>query len=778
MVKDAPKTAPDAKATATPSASAPGDGPAAEQTAHAHELDRLTRDGVDRERLVAAIHDLVAVGEIGGPEPLIEELRSYLPGADAELVRRAFRFAAAAHHGQKRQDGQPYFVHPIAVARVLLRLRLDEASICAGLMHDVVEDCGVLRTEIAQRFSEDIAHIVDGVTKLDKLTFARSEEKQAENIRKMLVAMARDIRVLLIKLADRLHNMSTLDAMTPVKQKRIAAETLDIYAPLANRLGIGWMKADLEDLCFRYLEPDSYESLRVQVGEKRAERELYVGRVVQLLKGELIAAELPTAQVSGRPKHFYGIWRKMQKSGGNIANVHDLTAFRIMVDSTEHCYRALGVVHGRFLPIPGRFKDYIALPKANNYRSLHTTVIGPDNRPVEVQIRTHEMHRFAEMGVAAHWRYKERGAAIRPRDEASFFWLKQLLELTREAPDADEFLDNVRADLFGDEVYTFTPAGDVRALARGSTPVDFAYSVHTRVGETTVGAKVNGHMVPLDTQLRNGDIVEIITRSDAHPSVSWLQFVRTSRAKSKIRNHVRAAERQQALEVGRSRVEKALRKHKISFARLERAETLPAAISHFRQQTIDELLIAVGYGKTGALAVVYQVFPETRPREPQKSDDAPKRSRKPATEAAAIVIDGIEDVLVRYPRCCAPVPGDDVVGYVTRGRGLTIHQRTCPRALDSDPMRRVDVAWNRERGGSARVTVRVETGNGPGMLEKMSSRFGEHGVNIRGVHAKVHDKMRATTTFECEVRDRDQLERVIRDLRGLPFVQRVDRIGG
>ena len=738
---------------------------------------RLARDGIDRDRLVAAIDDLVSVGEVGGPELLVEELRSYLPSADVEMVRRAWRFGAAAHHGQKRKGGGPYYTHPIAVARLLLRLRLDEASVCAGLLHDVVEDCGVKLEEIRARFSDDIAHIVDGVTKLDKIPFTRSEEKQAENFRKMLVAMAKDIRVLLLKLADRLHNMSTLDAMTPPKQKRIASETLDIYAPLANRLGIGWMKVELEDLCLRYLEPEAYASLKKSVGERKVAREAYVARVVEVLRGEMAAAELTSAAVTGRPKHLYGIWRKMKASHVEFESVHDVTAFRVEVDSLEQCYRALGVVHSRFLPIPGRFKDYIALPKPNNYQSLHTTVIGPDNRPIEVQIRTHEMHRIAEMGVAAHWRYKERGAAIRPRDEARFGWLKQLLELNKEAPDADEFLENMRTDLFADEVYTFTPAGDVKAFPRGSTPLDFAYSVHTRVGETTVGARVNGNMVSLDTQLRNGDIIEIITRSDAKPSKGWLQFVRTGRAKSKIRNFIRAAERAQALDLGRDRLEKALRKHKISLARADKHEKLQACVAHFRLQTAEELWIAIGYGKVAAASVVEQLYTETRKVEVVKPPPA-KRARKGATDDAGIVIDGISDVLVRFPRCCAPVPGDDVVGFVTRGRGLTVHQRTCPRALDSDPMRRVEVSWNHDRGGSARVTVRVESGNAPGMLEKMSSRFGEAGVNIRGVQAKLIDKLNAVTTFELEVSDRDQLDRVIRDLRGLAFVRRVDRMGG
>lgn len=739
------------------------------------------RDGIDPDRFAAAAADLVAVGETG-PERLCETLRAYLPGADVEMVRRAWRFAAAAHHGQQRKGGGPYFTHPIAVAERVLRLRLDESSVCAGLLHDVVEDCDVKLEQIRARFSDDIAHIVDGVTKLDKIPFARSEEKQAENFRKMLVAMSKDIRVLLIKLCDRLHNMATLDAMTPAKQKRIAVETIEIYAPLANRLGIGWMKIELEDLCFRHLEPAGYADLKRAVGERKVQREAYIHSVVELLCRDLFAADLHDAAVSGRSKHLYGIWRKMQESNVPYERIHDAQAFRVLTENTEQCYRALGVVHSSFTPIPGRFKDYIALPKPNNYQSLHTTVLGPDNKPVEVQIRTHEMHRIAENGVAAHWRYKERGAAVRPRDEARFTWLKQLLELSKEAPDSDEFLENMRVDLFADEVYTFTPAGDVKVFPRGATPVDFAYSVHTRVGETTVGAKINGQIVSLDRQLRNGDIIDIMTRSDSRPSKGWLTFVRTSRAKTKIRNYVRAAERAHAHDLGRDRLEKALRKHKISVSRAERNERLPATLSQFRSQTFDELLIGIGYGKIEPRPVVEHLFPETAPvlKTPVVAEDTTtKRNRKTKRgDEAEIVIDGIEDVLVRFARCCAPVPGDDVVGFVTRGRGITVHQRLCARALDSDPLRRIDVNWTRQQGGTARVTVRVHSGNGPGMLEKMSSRFREAGVNIRSVKANLVDKLSAVSTFELEVDDRAQLERVIADLRGLDFVHRVDRLGG
>ena len=709
---------------------------------------------------------------------LIALVREYLPDADGQLISEAYDFAAHHHYGQYRKSGKPYFDHPVSVAGVLIKLRLDEASVCAGLLHDVVEDCECSLDDLEARFSTDIAHIVDGVTKLDKIPFTRKEHKQAENFRKMLVAMSKDIRVLLIKLADRLHNMSTMQHMKPRKARIKSLETIEIYAPLANRLGIHWMKSQLEDYCFEHLYPEDFKDLKSRVGRRDPERKAYTNRVVRLLKTELARADMVGVRVYGRPKHLFGIYRKMGQQKLPFEQIYDAMGFRIVVQTIEQCYQALGVVHSKFTPIPGRFKDYIALPKANNYRSLHTTVIGPDNQHVEVQIRTMEMHQIAENGVAAHWRYKEKSAAIKTRDEERFTWLKQLMELNEQVSDSDEFLDNMRIDLFNDEVYAFTPAGEVKVFPRGATPVDFAYSIHTRVGETTTGAKVNGQMVTLDTQLRNGDVIEIMTRSDARPNQDWLEFVQTARAKTKIRNSVRREQRARAKDVGNDLLEKAFRRAKHSLTRVQRHDDFDKMLSSFRVQTFDELAIQVGYGKVEPTRVVERLLPDeaaaVEPEPPVITE--PKRGRRREGKAA-IVVAGIDDVMVRFPRCCSPVPGDDVIGFVTRGRGITVHRRSCPRALDSDPLRQIECAWDLSRGSSAHSVVRVHTGNSAGMLADMTQRFREAGVNILSANCRSVGKRRAISEFEVEVKDISQLQSLLDKLGRLDFVHRVERVG-
>ncbi|MCO4760264.1 MAG: bifunctional (p)ppGpp synthetase/guanosine-3',5'-bis(diphosphate) 3'-pyrophosphohydrolase [Myxococcales bacterium] len=712
-------------------------------------------------------------------DELVAQMRTYLPSAEGELLKKAWLYGAAHHHGQRRKSGAPYYMHPVAVAQLIMRMRLDEASICAGLLHDVVEDTPVTTADITALFSEDIAHIVEGVTKLDKIPFSRTEHKQAENFRKMLIAMSKDIRVLLIKLCDRLHNMSTLEAMRPDKQQRIALETLEIYAPLANRLGMGWMKSQLEDLCFRYLYPDDYTSLKADVGQRRTEREAYVKRVVALIRTSLSAAGLDDVALSGRPKHLYGIYRKMKRQNLPYAQIYDAQGFRVLTDSVEQCYRALGVVHSKFTPIPGRFKDYIALSKANNYQSLHTTVMGPAGQQIEIQIRTKEMHRIAENGVAAHWRYKEAGKAISPKDEERFTWLKQLLEWNAGVSDNDEFLDNMKVDLFNDEVYTFTPAGELKVFPRGATPVDFAYAVHTRVGETALGAKVNGRITTLNTELRNGDVVEIMTRADSRPSRGWLDFVKTARAKTKIRNYIRQEQRSRALDIGRDLLEKAFRRGGYSLTRAEKHENFAKMLSRFRTQTFEELQIQVGYGKIAADEVVRWLLPTEEEGEPQPPPPpSPRRAKKMrGSGPATVVVAGINDVVVRLGRCCTPVPGDDIIGFVTRGRGITVHQYRCPRARDADPLRRIDVGWSDGAEDEvAPVTVRVHTGNSPGMLAEMTQRFRESGVNILQANCRAVNSRRAVNEFEVEVKNADQLASVIRGLKKLQFVHKVERV--
>jgi GTP pyrophosphokinase len=713
-------------------------------------------------------------------DELVATLRSYLPESDHQLVRRAYAFAARCHAGQVRKSGEPYFAHPVAVAFLLTRLRLDGASISAGLLHDVAEDTTVSIDEIAQRFNGEIAAIVDGVTKLDKIKFASREQKQAENFRKMLVAMSRDIRVLLIKLADRMHNMSTLLSMRPDQQRRIAQETLEIYAPLANRLGIGWMKAQLEDLCFRHLHQEEYRKLAALVGQRVAERQAYVDEVVGELRKILGTEGLSGADVSGRPKHLYGIWRKMTAQNVTYDQIYDAQGFRVLVEDLKECYAALGAVHTAWKPIPGRFKDYIALPKANRYQSLHTSVIGPYAERIEVQIRTREMHRVAEEGVAAHWRYKERGESIAVRDEERFAWLKQLLEWHVGVKDSDEFLDSMKVDLFADEVYTFTPKGDVKVLPRGATPVDFAYAIHTKVGERCVGAKVDGAMVPLRHQLRNGNIIDILTRQDAHPSSDWLEFVVTARARTKIRTYIHAEQRQRALEVGTDLLEKAFRRVRFSLSRVQSHEKFPRLLQHFGVSSFDDLAVLVGYGKVEAADAATWILPEEKLAEPVVETPQVKRPRKADKKksGAAITVSGYDDVLVRFGKCCAPVPGDPIVGVVTRGRGITIHARGCPQALAADSLRRLDCEWNRETGAAATVMVRVYSENEAGLLAAMSARFTEAGIDIQSAHCRVVEGRKAVNDFEVTVSSIDQLQGVIASLSRLKGVTRVERVRG
>ena len=707
-------------------------------------------------------------------DELLATMRSYLPDVDQEIVRRAYAFAARSHDGQIRKSGEAYFGHPVDVAFLLTRLRLDSASICAGLLHDVVEDTTVSVEEISKRFSREIAEIVDGVTKLDKIKFSSREQKQAENFRKMLVAMSKDIRVLLIKLADRLHNMRTLEHMKPEAQKRIAQETLEIYAPLANRLGVGWMKSQLEDLCFRHLYTDDFEKLNQEVGRRQSERQAYVAEVVDILRNIMVEEGLQHASVYGRPKHLYGIWRKMQQSKLPYGEIYDAQGFRILVDDVRECYQALGAIHTHFKPIPGRFKDYIALPKPNRYQSLHTSVIGPGAERIEVQIRTAQMHRQAEEGVAAHWKYKERGDSLRVRDEERFSWLKQLLEVHVGVKDSDEFLDSMKIDLFSDEVYTFTPRGDLKVVPRGSTPVDFAYAVHSAIGDHIVGARVDGHMVTLRHQLRNGAIVEILTRTDAHPSSDWLEFVVTARAKTRIRNYVHAEQRERALEVGTDLLEKAFRRVKFSVARAQAHERFGKMLAHFRLASWDELVVAVGYGKVDATHVVEHLLPDSKPEEPKEE---PKRQRKAVPSGGpAISVSGFDDVMVRMGNCCAPVPGEPIIGVVTRGRGITVHRRGCHFVLDADPMRRLDCEWNSESKSGTTVAVRVYSENETGLLAAMSQRFTEAGLSILTANCRVIDGHRAINDFEVVVHNLAQLQGILASLGRIRGVTRVERV--
>ena len=709
-------------------------------------------------------------------DDILDKVRACHPEADLDPVKQAFVFAARAHEGQKRRSGDPYVVHPLGVATIIAEMRLDVPSVCAGLLHDCVEDTSVSIEELKGVFGTEVAFLVDGVTKIGKIPWNSREERQAETFRKMLMAMAKDIRVILVKLADRTDNMRTLSHMPRDKQERIARETLDIYAPLANRLGIQWIKVELEDRSFEYLMPEEYKRLVGEVTVREKERRSFIDDTVQVIEGLLREHQIP-ASVSGRVKHYWGIYSKMRRTGRELAQLTDVVAFRVITESIRDCYAALGILHARFTPIPGRFKDYIALPKPNRYQSLHTSVIGPRKERIEIQIRTEEMHRVAEEGVAAHWRYKE-GRPLDADDAAKFDWLRQLAEWNHELRDPAEFMDSVKTDLFQDEVYVFTPRGDVKAFPKGSTPVDFAYSVHSKVGDHCSGARVNGAMVPLRYQLRNGDTVEILTSPNQKPNKDWLKFVATSRAKTKIRQVMREGERDRANELGRELLERELRRYAASLPKLEKAGRIAEAATQLHVGSEEELLMALGYGKLVAADVVAILLPESeRSQEPKAPGPFEKILRRvTGAPSTGIKVQGIDDVLIRFAKCCSPVPGDPILGFVTHGRGVAVHTRDCQKALDLDPVRRVEVDWDSKMRAPRPVSVQVICADKPGLLANISRCFSEVGVNITQAHCRATEDERAVNTFQCTVHDVDELKNVIRALQRIPGVFSAQRI--
>jgi GTP pyrophosphokinase len=686
------------------------------------------------------------------------------------------------HAGQTRKSGQPYVVHPVSVAGIIADLRLDAASVCAGLLHDVVEDTLATTDDLSKEFGLEVAELVDGVTKLSKINFTSKEDRQAENFRKMVVAMARDIRVLLIKLCDRLDNMRTLEHMTAESQERIARETLEIYAPLANRLGIQAFKSELEDLSFRFLEPEAYHDLVAQMQMTKRERDKYITDVCKTLSSRL-ASQNFAAEVYGRAKHLYSIYRKMKAAQTGLEGVHDLIAFRVVVESVSDCYATLGVIHSQWTPVPGRFKDYIALPKPNMYQSLHTTVIGPGRERIEIQIRTHEMHRVAERGIAAHWKYKDRGGGIAEQDAHRFSWLRQLLEWQKELKDPAEFLEGVKVDLFQDEVYVFTPKGDVRVFPRGATPIDFAYQIHTQLGDHVTGARINGKIEPLRYKLRNGDVVEVLTSAHQHPSKDWLDFVGTTRARSKIRNYLRTDEREKSKRLGEELLERELRKAGISASKLLKNEPeMRRLFDVLKVQNEEELFVGIGYGKIDPEEVIKVVAPPDSTGRDSKPPDQLREGRLAGLvrkvikrDEGAIRINGIDDVLVRYAKCCNPLPGDDILGFITRGRGVTIHRRGCPKAFDTDPERRVEITWDSKARINRSVQLRVVTANQPGILANVGQTFMAQGINISEANCRAGDDGRAVNLFSFVCADLEQLKKVMKALQKVKGVVGVER---
>jgi GTP pyrophosphokinase len=730
---------------------------------------------------------------------ILQRVASYHPDPDLDIIKKAYVYSAKVHQGQLRKSGEPYLIHPLEVAGLLAELKLDEASIVTGLLHDTIEDTLATAEELTELFGPEVAQLVDGVTKLSKFSASATlsqEEKQAENFRKMIIAMAQDIRVILVKLADRTHNMRTLDHMSEEKQRRIAQETLDIYAPLANRLGISWIKTELEDLSFRYVKPQDFFTLQDKLNKRKKEREKYIEDVSTLIRTKLEERGLK-GDVSGRFKHVYSIYKKMKSQGIEFEQIHDIIAFRIIMPAVPSCYEALGLVHQLWKPVPGRFKDFIAIPKPNMYQSLHTTVVGPLGERIEVQIRTPDMHKVAEEGIAAHWAYKEGKALSVSKDDEKFAWLRQLMEWQQDLKDPKEFLETVKVDLFTDEVFVFTPKGDVRSLPRGATPVDFAYAIHSDVGGRCVGAKVNGKIVPLRYKLKNGDTIEVLTSPQAHPSKDWLTFVKTSRAQQRIRNFIKQQQREKSLQLGRELLERELKRFQLNFNRLLKNGELKKVCEELGFRVEDDLLVALGYGKVVPNQIIARVVPPEKlappsgdgkamPAETSSSSSSMLPGLSRVTDFAkklvgkqnssGVQIGGVDDVLVRFGRCCNPVPGDPIAGFITRGRGVTVHTVGCDKALATDPERRVDVSWDVRGDFKRPVTLRVLTADRTGLLADISNTFSKKGVNISQANCRATGDDRAVNTFEVTISDLKQLTDLMRTIERLPGVYSVERI--
>lgn len=717
------------------------------------------------------------------------KIRKYNAGCDFELLDKAYAMAQKAHEGQLRESGEPYITHPLEVAHILADLEMDCTTIIAGLLHDTVEDTNCTFEEIKEQFGDSVAMLVDGVTKLDKIPYTTKEELQAENLRKMFLAMAKDIRVILIKLADREHNIYTLKYLPEDKQKEKARETLEIYAPLAHRLGISRIKWELEDSSFRYLHPKEYYDLVEKIAKKRREREEYINKIINEIKGKTTELGIET-QIEGRPKHFYSIYRKMKQQNKTIDQIYDLFAVRVIVNTVKDCYAVLGLVHELYKPMPGRFKDYIAMPKPNMYQSLHTTLIGHDGHPFEVQIRTHEMHRVAEFGIAAHWKYKE-GITGRSELDNKLAWLRQMLEWQKEASDANEFVETVKVDLFADEVFVFTPKGDVINLPIGSTPIDFAYAIHSAIGNKMMGARVNGEIVKLNYQLQNGDIVEILTSSSVHgPSRDWLNIVKSSQARNKIRQWFKKADREENIQRGRENVERELKKQGLQYSQLFRSEWVELVLKKYNFNSMDDMFSAVGYGGISSSKIIARLKEEyrktLRPEELNELDrdqlrqerDPEKRKKKPPENG--VIVKGIENCLVRLSRCCNPVPGDEIIGYITRGRGVSVHRKDCVNVTGEreEKERLIEVQWYTAGNASYKAEITIMANDRTQLLMEVTNTLGEAKIPLKAMNARTTRDQIAIIGLTLEIVDTEQLEKIIKKLRKVDGVFEVTRSKG
>ncbi len=707
---------------------------------------------------------------------IIEDVNKYLhlSEKDVEMIKKAYVYSAKVHSGQKRSSGEPYLSHPLEVSGILAQMKLDVSSIITGLLHDTVEDTLATSEEIESMFGKEIAVLVEGVTKIGQLPYTSKIERQAEGFRKLILATAKDIRVVLIKLADRLHNMRTLEHLREDKQKRIASETFDIYAPLSHRLGINWVTNELEDLSFKFLNPDEYKQLSKQITKQRKAWEAHVKEAKVILIEKLSDFDL-TPEITGRFKHIYGIYRKMQEQNLEFENVYDVMAFRLITNSQKECYETLGAVHASWKPVPGRFKDYIALPKGNGYQSLHTTVIGPFNERMEIQIRTRAMHEIAESGVASHWEYKE-GKLDKGSTYEIYATLRQLLEW-KDIQDPTEYMDAIKGELIANVVYIFTPNGDLKELPTGATPIDFAYSIHTEVGNRCTRANVNGKLVPLNHQLKTGDTVEIVTSKDQNPNRDWLKFVVTSGAKTKIRNWLRAEERKQSEIVGKSICERKFKQNGLDFQAMLKKGNLKKALSELKIKDVKDLYLAVGFGKISANDLLKKAVPS------DTLDSKGDRERidkiiKTITSSSdgGVLVRGYDDVMIRFANCCSPLPGEDIVGYITRGKGITIHRNDCQRLLEVDIDRRIDVEWDSKFKGPRPARILVTCTDKPGILSSITNTFSSSEVNISKAEIHSTDVEDAIGTFDVVVSDLSQLEDVMKSIKKVKGVKSVERM--
>ena len=721
---------------------------------------------------------------------LMKKLRENRPNDDLDLVKRAYEFSQKHHAGQSRASGEPYLVHPLEVGNVLADMKMDSVSIAAGLLHDSVEDTSVTTVEIAQEFGEQVAHIVEGVTKISKIDFSSREEAQAENLRKMMLAMVDDIRVVLIKLADRLHNMRTLEHLDPERQQKIARETLDIYAPIAHRLGMGKIRGELEDLAFQYVDPISYNQVKEAIESRRKEGEAFLAEVQGIIEQKLKENKIQ-ARVEARIKRIFSIWQKLQRQHISVDQIYDMFALRIITQSETDCYAVLGIIHNQWRPVPGRIKDFIAIPRNNFYKSLHTTVISEKGHAFEVQIRTEEMHKMAEEGIAAHWKYKD--GPVSARDEQRLAWLRQVVEWQRDIKNSGEFLATLKIDLYPEEVYTFTPKGKIVVLSRDATPVDFAYTVHTEVGNTCVGAKVNGRIVALRYKLRSGDIVEILTQPGHHPSRDWLQFTKSSRARQKIKHWLNVHQRERAIEIGRKLIEKEARKYRISMKSLNDAELMKVSNENGLAKP-DDLLAAIGYGKFSARSILARLVPPEEARsfsghQPPPTEDVDSGGgfssvvrRVFGGESSAIKVKGHDDLMIYRARCCNPIRGEEIVGYVTRGKGVAVHSKSCTNVVNLmfEQERRIDVEWGKDgnvtKGQEGYpVKLAVACDNRPGMLKQIATVISDANTNIRNIEAKTAEE-NATVEIVADIADLKHLDRIVTGVRKIPGVRDVQRL--